>query len=75
MLFIELSVSGVMDRSASDKLTHSLDKMKASRGSSVKRKGDGEATVKVWYSEREPLTADEVIETVTKLGFKVVPAG
>lgn len=75
MLYIELSVSGVMDASAGAKLTHSLDKLKASRGCSVKCKGDGEATVKVWYSEREPLTAEEVIETVTKLGFKAVPAG
>src|SRR5262245_4373179 len=55
MRFVELSVSGVMEASDSTKLVASLDKLKGSRGATVKRKGGGEATVKVWYSDKEPL--------------------
>lgn len=75
MRYIELSVSGVEDAVASAKLAATLDKMKGSRGASVKRKSDGEATVKVWYSAKEPLDEAEVIEAVTKLGFKAVGGG
>jgi hypothetical protein len=74
MRYIELSVSGLQDGDAA-KLTTALDKMQGSRGSSVKRKGGGEATVKVWYSDKDPLAADDVVEAVTKLGFKAALAG
>jgi hypothetical protein len=70
MRYIELSVSGVEDAGDSAKLTTTLDKLKGSRGASVKRKAGGEATVKVWYSDKEPLAEAEVIEAVSKLGFK-----
>jgi hypothetical protein len=74
MRYIELAVSGVRDAGDSMKLTAALDKMKGSRGATLKRKAGGEATVKVWYSEKDPLDADAVVETVSKLGFKAVPA-
>ena len=74
MRYVELSVSGVMEASDSAKLIAKLDKMKGSRGATVKRKGGGEATIKVWYSDKEPLDPDAVIETVGKLGFKAVLA-
>jgi hypothetical protein len=74
MRYVELSVSGMMEASDSAKLIATLDKMKGSRGATVKRKGGGEATVKVWYSDKEPLDPDAVIETVAKLGFKAVLA-
>jgi hypothetical protein len=75
MRYVELSVTGVEDAADSAKLIATLDKLKGSRGSSVKRKGGGEATVKVWYSDKDPLAADDVIGAVTKLGFKAVLAG
>ena len=75
MRYIELSVTGIQDAGDGMKLTAALDKMKGSRGATVKRKAGGEATVKVWYSEKDPLDADAVVEAVSKLGFKAVPAG
>jgi hypothetical protein len=75
MRYIELSVSGVESAGDSATITAALDKLQGSRGSSLKRKSGAEATVKVWYSEKEPIEADAVIETVTKLGFKATLAG
>jgi len=71
MRYVELTVSGVQSTADADKLTAGLDKIKASRTVTVKRKAAGEATVKVWYSEREPLQADTVIQAVNQLGYKV----
>jgi hypothetical protein len=73
--YVELSVTGLENRSDSNLLTTTLDKMKGSRGSSVKHKGGGEATVKVWYSEKDPVDADAVVEAVAKLGFKAAVVG
>jgi hypothetical protein len=72
--YLELTVSGLNDGD-SQTLTTTLDKVKGSRGATVRRKGAGDATVKVWYSERDPLEADDVIQAVGKLGFKAVMAG
>jgi hypothetical protein len=71
MRFIELTVTGVNAAGDSAALTAALDKLQGSRGSSVKRLGGGEATVKVWYSEKDPLAMDAVVQEVAKLGFKV----
>ena len=74
MRYIELLVSGVQDPRACAKLAASLDKLPGSRGSSVKSKGNDEAIVKVWYSDKEPLDADAIIDAIAKLGFKAVLA-
>ena len=71
MRFIELTVNGVNTGGDSASLTAALDKLPGSRGSSVRRLAGGEAGVKVWYSEKDPLAVDAVTQEVTKLGFKV----
>jgi hypothetical protein len=71
MRFIELTVNGVNTAGDSAALTAVLDKLPGSRGSSVRRLAGGEAGVKVWYSEKDPLAADAVTQEVAKLGFKV----
>ena len=73
--YVELTVTGLKGAGDSATLTAALDKMKGSRGSSVKWKAGGEATVKLWYSEKDPVGADEAVQAVTKLGFKAVVAG
>jgi hypothetical protein len=70
MRYLELTVSGVQDAKDGERLAATLDKMDGSRGASVKRKGDGSAVVKVWYSEKNPLDEAAVLEAVAKLGFK-----
>lgn len=75
MKYVELSVSGLKVPADADKLTVTLDKLKGSRGTSVKRKDGGAATVKVWYSEKDPLEADDLIQAVAKLGYSATKAG
>jgi hypothetical protein len=69
MRYVELSVAGLQTAADGDKLTAALDKLKGSRGATVKRMAGGEAVVKVWYSEKDPLQADAVIQAVSRLGF------
>lgn len=71
MRYIELTVSGLGVAGDSAMLTQALDKLQGSRGSSVKRLAGGEAAVKVWYSEKQPIDAEAVAQEVAKLGFKV----
>jgi hypothetical protein len=70
MRFIELTVNGVNTAGDSAALTAALDKLPGSRGSSVRRLAGGDAGVKVWYSEKDPLAVDAVTQEVAKLGFK-----
>jgi hypothetical protein len=74
MRYIELTVGGLNAAGDSAALTAALDKLQGSRGASVKRMGGGEAAVKVWYSDKDPLAVDAVMQEVTKLGFKVIPS-
>ena len=67
--YLELSVSGLKGAADKDRLTEALDTMKGSRGATVKGKPGSAATVKVWYSEKEPIAADAVMQAVTGLGF------
>jgi len=69
MRFVALNVTGVKNGNDSERLEFALKKLKEVRGVSVKRQGDGTATVKVWYSDREPLEATSLVEATTKLGF------
>jgi hypothetical protein len=65
----ELSVSGLQGAADKERLTAALDTMKGSRGATVKVKPGDPATIKVWYSDKEPIEADAVMQAVTNLGF------
>ena len=59
-----LSVSGMGNNSA-DKLEQELGKLAGVRGVNVKRD-----TVKVWYSDKEPVHEKDVLAELQKLGFQ-----
>lgn len=73
--YVELSVSGLENAADKDRLTAALDTLKGSRGASVKGKPGTTVTVKVWYSDKEPIEADTVLQGVTKLGFTAKVVG
>ena len=46
-----------------------LFRSKEVRGVSIKAKPDGSSGAKVWYSDKDPVQVDDLIEAAIKLGF------
>jgi hypothetical protein len=70
--YVELQVSGMNTDDDKNRLEQTLSKLKEVRGVSIKTKGDGSLVAKVWYSEKDPVQVDGLIEAVTNLGFAAV---
>lgn len=75
LLALEFTVSGLGGAVDNTIITQKLEQLKEVRGASVKRKGDGQGILKVWYSEKDPVEAKSVIESLAQLGFKAVQGG
>lgn len=67
--YVELQVAGLNTAGDKNRLEQTLNKLKEVRGVSIKARPDGSAGAKVWYSEKDPVHVDELIEATAKLGF------
>jgi hypothetical protein len=55
------------------RIEEELGKLAGVRGVNVKYAGLGPVTVKVWYSEREPVGMADVVAEIARLGFQATP--
>ncbi len=67
--YVELQLTGLNTDGDRKSLEQTLNKLKEVRGVSIKAKADGSSVAKVWYSEKTPVSVDDLIEATAKLGF------
>jgi hypothetical protein len=70
--YVELQVSGVNTDGDRSRLEQTLNKLKEVRGVTIKARLNGSSVAKVWYSEKDPVQVDGLIQVVTNLGFGAV---
>lgn len=73
MRYVALTVTGMTGADAANQLEQELGKLAGVRGVNVKT-GKGPTTVKVWFSDKEPVGAADVLAEVQKLGFQAAVA-
>jgi copper chaperone CopZ len=73
MRYLAVTVAGMTAAGDAGRIEEELGKLAGVRGVNVKRGDKGPATVKVWFTEKEPVGMAEVVAEFARLGYQATP--